>query len=118
MVNDIDGISSKKKDQLDTICLFERTVGLNTLETDHVIKELDKKYWRERQTDGLPAPEMGPKPTQEYFWPTVNNRLTRLWPGYFLTDGGKNWKICCFQVEILTLIHYYSALHFDVNPLF
>jgi len=29
---------------------------------------------------------MGPDPTQAYFWPTVNKRPTRLWPGYFLTQ--------------------------------
>jgi len=29
--------------------------------------------------------EMGPDPTQAYFWPAVNKRLTQLRPGYFLT---------------------------------
>jgi len=29
--------------------------------------------------------EMGPDLTQAYFWPAVNKRPTRLWPGYFLT---------------------------------
>jgi len=28
---------------------------------------------------------MGPDPTRAYFWPTVNKRPTRLWPGYFPT---------------------------------
>jgi len=47
---------------------------------------------------------MGPDPTQAYFWPAENKRLTRLWPGYFLTrpeeiffvPEGKNWKIWRF----------------------
>jgi len=29
--------------------------------------------------------KMGPDLTRDYFWPTVNKRRTRLWPGYFLT---------------------------------
>jgi len=29
--------------------------------------------------------EMGPDPTQAYFWPAVNKRPTQLWPWYFLT---------------------------------
>jgi len=49
-----------------------------------------------------------PDPTQAYFWPTVNQRLTRLWPGYFLTQPdkiflirrAKNWKILWFFGEI------------------
>jgi len=28
--------------------------------------------------------EMGLDPTRAYFWPAVNKRPTRLWPGYFL----------------------------------
>jgi len=28
---------------------------------------------------------MGPDPTRAYFWPAVNKRPTRLWPGHFLT---------------------------------
>jgi len=28
---------------------------------------------------------MGPDPTRAYFWPVVNKRTTRHWPGYFLT---------------------------------
>jgi len=27
--------------------------------------------------------EMGPDPTQAYFWPAVNKRPTCLWPGYY-----------------------------------
>jgi len=46
-----------------------------------------------------------PDPTQAYFWPAVNKRQTRLWPGYFLTSTqrdfywpkGKNWKIWHFR---------------------
>jgi len=30
--------------------------------------------------------EMGPDPTQVYFWPAVNKRPTYLRPGYFLTQ--------------------------------
>jgi len=33
--------------------------------------------------------EMGPEPTLSCFWFTVNKRLTRLWPWYFLTQ---TWK--------------------------
>jgi len=48
--------------------------------------------------------EMGPDPTGAYFWPKVNKRPTRLWPGYFLTrpeeifltPREKNWKIWHF----------------------
>jgi len=29
--------------------------------------------------------EMDPDPTQAYFWPAVNKRLTWLWPRYFPT---------------------------------
>jgi len=35
-----------------------------------------------------------PDPTSAYFWPTVNKRPIRLWPGYFLTRPDprhKNW---------------------------
>jgi len=38
-----------------TNCLLESTSGLNTLEADQVIKEWDRKYWSDRQTDGLPG---------------------------------------------------------------
>jgi len=45
--------------------------------------------------------EMGPDPTQAYFWPTVNKGPTRPWPRYILTwpeaiffyPKQKNWKI-------------------------
>jgi len=30
--------------------------------------------------------EMGPYPTQAYFWPAVNKSWARLWPEYFLTQ--------------------------------
>jgi len=37
---------------------------------------------------------MGSDPTRAYFWPTVNKRLTCLWPGYFLTQSkGKKFAI-------------------------
>jgi len=48
-------ISSKKYDRWDTNCLFERTGGLDSLEMDQVFYESDRKYWSERQTDGLPG---------------------------------------------------------------
>jgi len=49
--------------------------------------------------------EMGPDQARAYFWPTVNKRLTRLRPGYFLTrpkeiffdQKGKKWKIWHFR---------------------
>jgi len=48
--------------------------------------------------------EMCPDPTQGYFRAAVNKRLTRLWPGYFLTQlekifwpEGKNWKFGIFR---------------------
>jgi len=36
-----------------------------------------------RKTKGFDL-EMGPDPTQAYFWPTINKRPSCLWPGYFL----------------------------------
>jgi len=49
--------------------------------------------------------EMGPDPTQAYFWPAVNSRTACPWPGYFLTwpheiffnPKEKNWKIGKFS---------------------
>jgi len=50
-----------------------------------------------------------PDPTRAYFWPAVNKRPTRLWPGYFPTQPkaiffepkGKNWKIWRFRGNFL-----------------
>jgi len=37
-----------------------------------------------------------PDSTQAYFWPVVNKGMTRLWPGYFLTQPNEIWKIWDF----------------------
>jgi len=55
--------------------------------------------------------EMGPDPTRAYFWPTVNKRPTRLWPGYFPTrpeaiffdPKGKKLKNLTFLEEIFEI---------------
>jgi len=39
------------------------------------------EWWYKKES----AIEMGPDPTQAYFWIAVNKRPTRLRPGYFLT---------------------------------
>jgi len=55
--------------------------------------------------------EMVPDPTRAYFWPAVNKRPTRLWPGYFLTrpeaiffdPKGKKLKNLTFIGEIFEI---------------
>jgi len=55
---------------------------------------------------------MGPDPTRAYFWPAVNKRPTRLWPGYFPTQPeeifsdplkGKKFKNLMFLGEIFPI---------------
>jgi len=59
---------------------------------------------------------MGPDPTRAYFWPAVNKRLPRLWPGYFPTwpeeiffwpEGNKIEKLTflgeIFQIQTQTI---------------
>jgi len=65
--------------------------------------------------------EMGPDPTRAYFWPAVNKRPTRLWPGYFLTrpeeiffrpegkklnnlTGYKKSAACSFKGDYISLL--------------
>jgi len=66
-----------------------------------------------------------PEPTQAYFWPAVNKRLTRLWPGYFLTQpkeilfdpNGKKLKNLGFFGEIFqTLTTLVRIRHPNSNP--
>jgi len=53
----------------------------------------------------------GSDPTQTYFWPAVNKRPNRLWPGYFLTQPkeiffdpkGKKLKNLTFLGEIFKI---------------
>jgi len=55
---------------------------------------------------------MGPDPTQAYFWPAVNKRPTRLWPGYcptwpeaiFFDPKGKKLKYLMFLGEIFQIL--------------
>jgi len=54
---------------------------------------------------------MGPDPTRAYFWPAVNKRQTRPWPGYFLTwpeeiffdPKGKKLKNLMFLGELFQI---------------
>jgi len=56
--------------------------------------------------------EMGPDPTRAYFWPAVNMRPTRLWPGHFPTrpeaiffdPKGKKLKNLMFLGEIFQIL--------------
>jgi len=47
--------------------------------------------------------EIGPDPTRAYFWPAVNKKPTRLWPGYFLT-----------QIEVIFLTLKEKIEKFDI----
>jgi len=59
---------------------------------------------------------MGPDPTQAFFWPAVNKRLTSLQPGYFLTQPeeiffdprAKDWKFDVFRGNFpnLHFVHF------------
>jgi len=55
--------------------------GGQAVNTSFSKKQSKFGHWDENSRDG-PWPD----PTQAYFWPAVNKRPTRLWPGYFLTQ--------------------------------
>jgi len=77
----------KKKDPSFHIFLLVREHDLYQLKLEIIpllmkIASSTLRKWRKKLSisDG-PWPDL----TQAYFWPAVNRRPTRLWPGYFLT---------------------------------
>jgi len=75
------------KDRLAPYLLWVRRLHGSGWIRPHLYTQYLSSLWAEQQ--GPAQLEMDPDLTRTYFWPPVNKMLTRLWPGYFLTQPEK-----------------------------